>query len=352
MCNKLLAVVLVGGILGSAAQAIAQDTLATTPDSAQQSHSVDSSAVENKFKMYDLGIQVDPTEEEKEEASKQLEEMATQNAKTLAQQEKARAKTRIDSLMQAEKAAADSASIADAQDTSRKEIADTTEAPKMVAADTVRRTPVTTDSLVTLAELQGHLKALRMKYQQEISELRDRNLQLSRKIEYLQGEIRRMEETISSPESPEQPPKSLQAQTQPGQRKIPPKETHLEKEYLLGVRSYYASNFAGALGKFQRVVENAADKQLAANAQYWIGESYYQLGNFSQAIQEMDQYINEFQATKQRKDALVIMGLAHKRLGQLEQALHYFERVVKDYPESEYARIAKSEVKKLRYLTS
>lgn len=347
-----MALLLVGGLLFPGASSKAQESQGEVTDSVRQKNPVDSSAVENKFKMYDLGIEVDPTEEEKKEAAEQLEAMANQNAKALAQEEKDRAKARIDSLMQAERVAADSAQMAQAQDTSEKAIADTAGTRTMIAVDTVGRSPVQLDSLVTLAELQGHLNALRVKYQEEISELRDRNLQLSRKIEYLQGELRRVESVVEHPERPESKPKSLQAESRTAQREVPHNATHLEREYLLGVRSYYTSNFAGALGKFQRVVENATDKQLAANAQYWIGESYYQLGNFSQAIQEMDRYINKFQATKQRKDALVIMGLAYKRLGQLEQALHYFERVIEDYPESEYARIAKSEVKKLRYLTS
>lgn len=353
MCSKRYSVAMILGCLLLGAFGYAQDADSTALDSVKQKASVDTTAVNTKFNMLDLGVAVEPTEEEKEAATQQLEAMANQSAKDLAQQEQTRARTRIDSLMRADSAQqvskADSVATASSESTQQDtsvQLADAEESASSLES------PAESDTLITLTELQQHLNSLRTKYQEEIADLRERNLQLVRKIEYLEGEIREIQSEPSvKARRPETPPSLHAAQSE--ERPAPePRQIHLEKTYLLGIRSYYASNFADALGKFQRVVDTANDRVLATNAQYWIGECYYQLGNFSQAIQEMDQYITEFQATKQRKDALVIMGLASKRLGQLKQALTYFETVVQDYPDSEYAKIARSEVKKLRYLTS
>ncbi|MCF7803995.1 MAG: tetratricopeptide repeat protein [Candidatus Marinimicrobia bacterium] len=337
MRNKLSVLLLLGCIF-PAITGFAQESGLAAPETESATVSPDSAAVENKFRMYDLGIQVEPTEAEKDSAARQLEQMANKSARNIAQQEQARARARIDSIMQADEAALDSAAQA----------ADTT----IQQAQPTLAGGQSSDSLITLAELQERMNALRVKYQEQIADLRDQNLQLTRKIEYLEQEFQRTQQAnVSKQEEKSSTPASLRPD-EPKPPKTPPAQPHLERQYLLGVRQYYGSNFAEALKKFRQVVDQSEDRELAATAQYWMGECYYQLGNFSQAIQEMDQYINAFKATKHRIDALVITGLSQKRLGQLEQALGTFERVVQNYPDSEYARIARSEVRRLRYVTS
>jgi len=352
MCGKVWTIAIVVGSFLIVGGVLAQDSPseAAKPDSV----SVDSAAVRNKFKMYDLGVTMKPTPRETQEASEQLEQMATQSAKDLAKSEQERARAHIDSVMQAEanadsmkQALADSVQKAPATAQSQAAEEDT------ITASPTQPTPMVTqqsDTLISLADLQRQLESIRVKYQTEIADLRDKNVQLARKVEYLQGQLRAVQKTPTT--TAPATPRSL--------TNVAPKDTSgyvapnplIERYYLVGVRKYYSSNFAGALSEFERVVSESTNRDLAADAQYWIGECYFQLNNFSQAIQEMLQYINAFHGTKHRKDALVILGLSSKRQGDLKKALNYFEQVVKEFPDSDYAKIAKSEVQKLRYITS
>jgi TolA-binding protein len=127
-----------------------------------------------------------------------------------------------------------------------------------------------------------------------------------------------------------------------------PKKLTAKDRYISGLKFYNSREYKKAIGEFEAAAQLAQDKTTRENSYFWIGDCYYRLQNYYQAIETL----RVLTKTKNEKtdDALLIMGLSYKKLGNTKKALEQFEKIVETFPESEYQRLARVEIDRLKKL--
>ncbi len=118
-----------------------------------------------------------------------------------------------------------------------------------------------------------------------------------------------------------------------------------QAEYMSGVFAYQREDFTAALQHFNRLKTDMVSLRTRANVLYWTADAHQHLAEYDTAMQLLDQIL-VMGKTDRRDDALVQKGLLYRKLGQEDQALLAFEKLVSDYPSSEYAKLARMELKK------
>lgn len=122
----------------------------------------------------------------------------------------------------------------------------------------------------------------------------------------------------------------------------------VKKVYNDALKKFQERRYRAAIYEFQTIVNTVSPThELADNSQYWIGECYYQLRSYQKAVKEMEKVFN-YPKSNKLDAALVISGLAYKRMGNTRMAVEQFIRILKEFPESQYKRVAVRELKKLR----
>lgn len=119
--------------------------------------------------------------------------------------------------------------------------------------------------------------------------------------------------------------------------------------YMSAVFAYQREDYDTALGYFSQLVLEEAPARTAENVLYWMADSYQLRGDYQSALALLDSLLN-FSGSRRGDDALIKKGLVHRKLGQEVQALAAFQEVVKQFPDSEYQRLARLELKKAEML--
>ncbi|MFQ6603921.1 MAG: tol-pal system YbgF family protein [Fidelibacterota bacterium] len=139
--------------------------------------------------------------------------------------------------------------------------------------------------------------------------------------------------TMSSPPPPKQKPV----------RQVP--LTFSPSLYMAGVMAYQKEDYESAIKNFLKLDLSHTDIATAANVLYWLADAYQQQGNYQVAIDVLDQLLR-IESSDRIDDALVQKGLLYRKTGQENLALDAFLTVVRDYPDSDYLRLAQLEIKK------
>ena len=115
--------------------------------------------------------------------------------------------------------------------------------------------------------------------------------------------------------------------------------------YMAGVFAYQREDYQTALEKFSILHLKDAPKKTIENILYWTADSYQQTGQYEKALS----LLNKITVTGGLRidDALVKKGLLHRKMGNESLAIIAFGNVVSQYPDSEYFRLAKMELKKV-----
>jgi TolA-binding protein len=116
--------------------------------------------------------------------------------------------------------------------------------------------------------------------------------------------------------------------------------------YSKALAAYKERKYSAAVSQFDRVLAVAPYGKWADNAQYWKGECYYGLGKFNQALAEFTKVFT-FSKTEKADDAQLKIGRCYLALGAREKAIGAFRKLLDEYAESEYAAIARKELKYL-----
>jgi TolA-binding protein len=114
---------------------------------------------------------------------------------------------------------------------------------------------------------------------------------------------------------------------------------------MAGVFAYQREDYQTALDKFSMLHLKGAPKKTIENILYWTADSYQQMGQYEKALS----LLNKITVTGGLRidDALVKKGLLHRKMGNESLAIIAFGNVVSQYPESEYFRLAKMELKQV-----
>ena len=113
-----------------------------------------------------------------------------------------------------------------------------------------------------------------------------------------------------------------------------------QDQYEMGIQKFNDKVFVEAAGLFEALIQADPTNKLAGNCQYWIGECEYAAKNFDKAIAAFEKSL-EYANSPKNDDAMIMLGLSYKRVAHEEIAQQYFERLLAEYPDSEYASLAR-----------
>ncbi len=116
-----------------------------------------------------------------------------------------------------------------------------------------------------------------------------------------------------------------------------------EQAYAAALATFRAREHGQAVLDFLDFIAKYRKHALAGNAQYWIGEAYYVQRDYRQALLEF-QKVFEL-GTGKIPDALVKVGLCYWSLRDPSRARQTWQRVVREYPGTEAARVARSQLR-------
>lgn len=117
------------------------------------------------------------------------------------------------------------------------------------------------------------------------------------------------------------------------------------KDYMDGVFAYQQENFKLAIDCFTNLHLRNADVNTADNIVYWMADSYQRLGDIDNAMVYLDRVI-ENDTSDHIDDALIKKGLLHRKRGETDLSLSSFNKLVNNFPKSEYAKLARMEIKR------
>ena len=118
-----------------------------------------------------------------------------------------------------------------------------------------------------------------------------------------------------------------------------------QQDYMAGVFAYQREDFQVAIDYFSNLVFDKSKKDIVNNVFYWMADSYQQIGDFNNAIISLEKILKD-PDSDHVDDALIKKGLLHRKLGQTEESLIVFNQLVNNFPRSEYAKLARMEIKR------
>ena len=118
-----------------------------------------------------------------------------------------------------------------------------------------------------------------------------------------------------------------------------------QQDYMAGVFAYQREDFPMALDYFSNLVLDRSTKDIINNVLYWMADSYQQIGDFNNALISLEKILID-PDSDHLDDALIKKGLLHRKLGQKEESLIVFNQLVNNFPKSEYAKLARMEIKR------
>lgn len=87
---------------------------------------------------------------------------------------------------------------------------------------------------------------------------------------------------------------------------------------------------------------------LTDNAEYWLGETRYVSRDFPGAVGAFQKVVNDFPKSQKVPGALLKMGYSYYELSKWTQARQSLEKVAKSYPQSTEARLARDRLKQMK----
>jgi outer membrane protein assembly factor BamD len=113
------------------------------------------------------------------------------------------------------------------------------------------------------------------------------------------------------------------------------------EQYRALIREFPDSGYAGAARERIRRLTD-----LLAEHDFGVGYFYLRKGSTAAALSRFIQVEQRFPDYGSRDKLYYYQGTALERLGRKEEAVSYFEKVVEEFPQSEYAKKARSKIGK------
>jgi tol-pal system protein YbgF len=109
------------------------------------------------------------------------------------------------------------------------------------------------------------------------------------------------------------------------------------------------ARYDAASAKFQQFMSKYPNHALAANAQYWLAETYYVRADYKQAAKMFAQGYQDYPKGSKAPANLLKLGLSLSRLGKKDDACLTFQQLKKEFPggQTPEIRAAADEMKQL-----
>ncbi|MFQ6615268.1 MAG: tol-pal system YbgF family protein [Fidelibacterota bacterium] len=205
----------------------------------------------------------------------------------------------------------------------------------------------------TLARISDRIDALEESFHREITAVRVENGELREMVADLLARepILPSQPAVTPVPSLSTPPVSREEQPEPEvEEKVvvtaPAADGSFSKmRYMNAVFAYQREDYRVALDHFSRLYLKEQDHTTRGNVLYWIADCYYQLGDYRRALDTLEE-IRSLGRSDKQDDALVLTGLAYRQMGRENEALEAFDHILQYYPDSEYFRLARMELRK------
>ena len=201
-----------------------------------------------------------------------------------------------------------------------------------------------TELLSTLDRINNRILRLESSFNTEMNAMRQENVELQQILLSLQ--ISNSPELfVSTPTKKVLPLLNTVAKDYPTVQSENKQRTNFaQSTYMSGVFAYQREDYKTAIQKFSKLKLDEAPPKTAENILYWLADAYQQEGQYNEALLLLNQITAS--GTRRIDDALIHKGLLYRKMGNENLALLAFGDVVSQYPNSEYLRLAKMELKK------
>jgi tol-pal system protein YbgF len=112
---------------------------------------------------------------------------------------------------------------------------------------------------------------------------------------------------------------------------------------------YNSGKLEIAMQEFQDFLKYYGNADMAPNAQYWIGQIYYSQKNYDAASQAFDLVVEKYPENPKTRDALFYKGMSLVAMSKRTQANGVFQGLIKQYPGTDTATRACTEVKTIGF---
>ena len=202
-----------------------------------------------------------------------------------------------------------------------------------------------TELLSTLDRINNRIERLESSFKTEINVMRQKNVGLQQALLSLQ--ISKSPEFFDS--TPTEEASSILNVAVKDPAIVKPVVTNQRSNfdqsiYMSGVFAYQREDYKTTIQKFSKLELSAAPQKTAENILYWLADAYQHDGQYDEALSPLYQITTS--GTLRIDDALIHKGLLYRKMGNENLALLAFGDVVSQYPNSEYLRLAKMELKK------
>lgn len=179
-------------------------------------------------------------------------------------------------------------------------------------------------------ELMRQADARSRRLQQDLAALQVQHAALTSRIQSLEDRHATRSETSH-------PPPSWSGET----------AQEVQAAYQRALQQYRERNFTVAMDLFAEIILRAPHSEWADNAQYWRAECLYGLERYRQALAEFTK-VFAYENTQKADDAQFKIGRCYVALGETERAHAAFNKLLAEYPDSEYADLARQQLRHLR----
>ena len=106
-------------------------------------------------------------------------------------------------------------------------------------------------------------------------------------------------------------------------------------EYKSAYQSYIQGNYKNSIDKFNFLLNNEVDNNLADNCQFWIGQIHFLKSDYDSSINEFIKVL-AYENSNKKIDAIYKIGLCYMKLNNKNKAIEYFNIIIDKYPSSDY----------------
>ncbi len=108
-----------------------------------------------------------------------------------------------------------------------------------------------------------------------------------------------------------------------------------------------AGDYATAMRKLERFIEDYPEGSFTANAWYWLAEAKYASGEFEAALEDFQRLREDFPESDKSGDALLKIGYSHYELEDFDAAREALEAVRADYGGTTLDRLARERLQRI-----
>ena len=106
-------------------------------------------------------------------------------------------------------------------------------------------------------------------------------------------------------------------------------------EYKSAYQSYIQGNYKNSLDKFNFLLNNEIDDNLADNCQFWIGQINFLKNDYDSSINEFVKVL-DYESSNKKIETIYKIGLCYLKLNNKNKAIEYFNIIMDKYPASNY----------------